>query len=232
MSYKVAICDDSEIDRDYICNLFLSWSKKNQLLFKVDTFSSGEEFLFKCGEHVDYDILLLDIEMKKVNGMELAKKIRNFNPLIQIVFISGYSDYIFQGYDVEALHYLLKPIDVDKFFWVLNKAMEKLLNNEKSLTFNYYGDLIRLPLHFIKYISVKQNYITIHANEDYTLKSSLTDYEELLDDRFLRVGRSLIVNLTLIIKVSKQSIYLKGGIVLPLPRGAYDKINKEIINRL
>lgn len=94
----------------------------------------------------DYDILLLDVEMGGMDGVTLAKKLRQGNETVQIVFITGYSDYIAEGYEVAALHYLMKPVDEQKLFSVLDRAVEKLRKDEKTLTVESGGATVRIPV--------------------------------------------------------------------------------------
>jgi len=91
------------------------------------------------------------------------------------------------------------------------------------------GEMARIPLHQIRYIDVHQNYVTIHSKQDYTLKRTLSDLETMLDERFFRAGRSLIVNLGYISRVTKTDVYLSEGTTLPLPRGTYEALNRAII---
>lgn len=168
--------------------------------------------------------------MKDMDGVTLARKIRKSNKSVQIVFITGYSDYIAEGCDVEALHYLMKPLKEDKLFDVLNRAVAKLIQNEKHLLLNLFDEMIRLPLHEISYLDVDRNYVTIHANKNYTIKKTLGEIEKELDERFFRIGRSAIINLKYVSRVTKTDVYLINGIILQLPRGMYDALNRAIIN--
>ena len=149
---------------------------------------------------------------------------------MQIVFITGYSDYISEGYEVAALHYLMKPVKQEKLFEVLDSAAEKVQKNEKLLFLENGGELFRIPLYQIRYVDVQHNYVTVHAAEEITVKKTLGELEECLDERFLRVGRSSIVNLNCIGRVTKTDIILQDGTSVPLPRGAYEKVNRAIIN--
>ena len=160
----------------------------------------------------------------------MAKQLRKNNDTVQIVFITGYSDYIAEGYEVAALHYLMKPVKEEKLFSVRDRAGEKLSKNEKVLYFEAHGEMIRVPIYQIRYADVLGNYVTIHGVSDVTVKMTLGDLEKGLDERFYRVGRSAIINLTQISRVTKTEIKLSDGTVIPLPRGAYDGINRAIIN--
>ncbi len=230
MEYKIAICDDSQADRDFISEIVRQWAAAASHIIHIDTFISAENFMFHYADVKDYDILLLDIEMGGMSGVAMAKELRRDNSTVQIVFITGYSDYISEGYDVDALHYLLKPVRAEKLRLVLDKAAEKLLKNEKVLNLEASGELIRLPLYQIQYTEVRGNYITIHAAAEITVKMTLGEFEKELDDRFYRAGRSVIVNLTMITRVTKTEIRLSSGAVIPLPRGAYEGVNRAIIS--
>ena len=131
---------------------------------------------------------------------------------------------------MSALHYLMKPVNEEKLFEVLNRALEKQKQNEHCMNLELSGEMVRIPLYEIRYLDVRQNYVTIHAKQEYTLKRSLATFEKELDDRFSRVGRAMIVNLTYIRRVTKTEVHLSDGTVLPLPRGAYEPLNRAIIH--
>lgn len=230
MKYKIAICDDCDADRQYVLNMVYAWAASAGHVVHTDTFSSAENFLFHYAEESDYDILLLDIEMGAMDGVTMAKQLRKNNDTVQIIFITGYSDYISEGYEVAALHYLMKPVKEEKLCSVLDRATEKLSKNEKVLNFEIGGEMVRVPIYQIRYADVFGNYVTIHALSDVTVKMTLGELGKQLDERFYRVGRSCVVNLTQISRVTKTEIKLSNGTAIPLPRGAYEGINRAIIN--
>lgn len=228
--YKIAICDDLESDRDYLKDLLNKWANDYSHLLNIDAFSSAESFLFHYEEAKDYDILLLDIEMGLMDGVSMAKKIRQDNDAVQIIFITGYSDYITEGYEVNALHYLMKPVKEEKLFSVLERAIEKISKNDVVLNMDSANGMVRVPIYQIRFAEVFGNYVTIHANDEVIVKMTLNEIEKLLDERFYRVGRSVIVNLNEVSRVTKTEIKLLDGTSIHLPRGAYDGVNRAIIN--
>lgn len=230
MKYKIAICDDSDADRQYLAGLVTKWAANTEYTVQTVLFPSAENFLFHYAEQNDFDILLLDIEMGDMDGVTMAKKLRQNNDTIQIVFITGYSDYIAEGYEVTALHYLMKPVKQEKLLSVLDRAVEKLAKNEKVFNIEVSGEMVRVPVYQIRYADVFGNYVTIHALEDLKVKMTLGQLEKELDDRFFRVSRSVVVNLTQISRVTKTEIRLNDGTSIPLPRGAYEGVNRAIIN--
>ena len=229
-TYKIAICDDLATDRKYLSSLCEIWGRHNSYYIQISEFTSAENFLFYYAEKKDFDILLLDIEMGAMDGVTMARKLRQDNQTVQIIFITGYADYISDGYEVDALHYLMKPIQEEKLFAVLDRAVTKLIKNEKVLNIISQGEMIRLPICQINYAEVNSNYITIHSQQTITLKMTLSELEKKLDSHFFRAGRSALVNLERISRVTKKEIYLQDGSIIPLPRGAYEKVNRAIIN--
>ena len=196
--YKIAICDDSQADAEYIATLVKEWAKDR--IVKIRTYPSAEAFMFNYAEEKDYDILLLDIEMGKMDGVTMAKAIRQDNESVQIVFITGYSEYIADGYDVAALHYLIKPVKREQLWSVLDRAAERLKKNEKELLLKTADETVVMPVREIRYLDVQQNYVTVHGKADVTVKRTLGEFEKELDERFFRLGRSYIVNLTCVKK--------------------------------
>ncbi len=231
MTYHIAIVDDNQIDREFLHAQTQSWAAQRDCTLQAEQFTSAEEFLFHYAEHKDYDILLLDIEMPGMDGVTMARRIRKENETVQIVFITGYSEYISEGYEVAALHYLMKPVNTNKLRQVLDRAADKLQRNERCLTLELSGEVVRLPLYQIRWAEVRQNYLTIHAKADYTVKMTLSELENRLDDRFFRAGRSFIINLTEVRSVTRQEVRLSDGTAIPLPRGQYEPLNRAIISR-
>ena len=228
-TYKIAICDDSQADAEYIATLVKEWAKDR--IVKIRTYPSAEAFMFNYAEEKDFDILLLDIEMGKMDGVTMAKAIRQDKESVQIVFITGYSEYIADGYDVAALHYLIKPVKKEQLWSVLDRAAERLKKNEKELLLKTADETVVMPVREIRYLDVQQNYVTVHGKVDVTVKRTLGEFEKELDERFFRLGRSYIVNLTCVRRISKTEVILTDGSAIPLPRGQYDALNRAIIAR-
>ena len=228
----IAICDNEQSEIDYLTGMVRKWSDERMHSALLRHFHSAEAFLFAYEENRDYDILLLDIQMESLDGVNLAKKIRVDNKEVQIIFVTGYMDYIADGYDVEALNYLLKPVTYKKLSAVLDKAAQRLARNEKALFIRQAGENIRIPLYEIRYLEVMHNHVTIHAGAEYKLKKPLAAVEEELDNTFFRAGRSFIVNLRHVRRSTKTEIHLVDGVVVPLSRGLYKALNRAIIENL
>lgn len=229
--YKIAVCDDNPADADYVADIIRRWAQARAVLMEIERFPSAEAFWFQYEENRCYDILFLDIEMEPegMNGIELAAKLRKNDGSIQLVFVTGYMEYIADGYDVEALHYLLKPVTEEKLGSVLARALERVKAREKELFLQTTDGSVRVLSSEIRYLEVQRNYVTIHAAEEYTVKRTLGDLEKELDESFFRTGRSFIVNLRFVRKITKTQVFLKDGAQVPLSRGLYEGINRAMI---
>lgn len=227
--YRMAICDDNPADIIYLKSFVEKWAESAETALKIESYSSAEAFLFQYEEDKSVDLLLLDIEMEGMSGVELARKIRQENRSVQIIFITGYMEYIAEGYDVEALHYLLKPVTAQKLYGVLDRAAERLKSKEKELCLALPGAVVRVAFCEIRYLEVQRNYVTVHGTEDYTVKKTLNELEKELDGSFCRAGRSYIVNLHFVRKITRTQVILKDGREIPLSRNCYERMNRAMI---
>lgn len=228
---RIAICDDDSVQIEYLTREVSAWASLEEKNVRIDAFFSSEAFLFEYSENKDYDVLLLDIEMPGMNGMDLAWKLRSEGSLLHIVFITGYADYISEGYDVSALHYLMKPVDREKLFSVLCRSSELIARNTKAIIIEVTNGRLKVPLSEIRYIEVFGNYVTVHGDEEYKTKATLASFESQLGSSFFRAGRSILINLDKVRKATKKEVFLTTGEILPLSRGVYEKLMCEIIKR-
>lgn len=133
--YTIAICDDINKDAQYLASVVQSWAQEQKVSVNIEIFPLAESFLFHYEEKKDYDILLLDVEMKNISGIELAKQIRSMNHRVEIIFTTSHFELSGEGYEVDALHYLIKPITEAKLMEVLSKAAQKLSVEPPSLVY-------------------------------------------------------------------------------------------------
>lgn len=226
---NITICDDSDVEREKMKALVWAWASQPDRDICIHEYPSAEAFLFAY-EEVKPDILLLDVEMPGLNGVELAKKLRAQNRVIQIVFITAYSDYIAEGYEVAALHYLLKPVEPERLYKVLNRAAERVARDCRSIALETAEGTVVTPLYEVRYLEACKNYVIVHAERDYTVRRTLSDFSDCLDERFIKAGRSFIINLLWIKRVSRSEIELKSGGKIPIPKAAFETVNRAIIN--
>ncbi len=230
MSYRIAICDDRIQDAEFVQKILQHWAAKRQISVQARVFPSAESFLFAYAEDKNWDILLLDIEMGAMDGVTMAKTVRRDNETVQIIFITGYSDYIAEGYEVAALHYLMKPVSEEKLMAVLDRAAEKLEKKEQVLMLPVDGETVRLPVAQIQYVEAFAHSVRIVTGEEsLSVKLSISELEKQLGDGFVRCHRSYLVGLRHVARISRTEITMDDGQVLPIARSATALVHKAFV---
>ena len=233
MKPNIAICDDEQNQIQYIKGIVSAWAETSGHFPAFAEFPSAEAFLFDYAENRNYDILLLDIEMAKMNGIDLAKKVREGNNRVQIVFITGYPDFMSEGFEVAALHYLMKPVKKEKLFSVLDRAVDNIAKSPRFLLLPMGKETLRVYAEDIRYAESDGHYILLHTGkETHRLRMTIPEIEKELGEGFFRTGRSFVVGLKYVVRITKTTVYLEDGTEVPLGKGLYDDMNKALIRYL
>ncbi|MCF6460188.1 LytR/AlgR family response regulator transcription factor [Clostridium sp. Cult3] len=228
---NIAIVDDEKMQVELLKKYVENWADKRDIKTITEAFYNGESFEFSWSVDKRYDVLLLDIEMPGINGVELAKKIRKEDNLINIIFITAIPDYIGEGYDVEAINYLIKPIDENKLYECLDRALQKTPKEEKIILIEEQGGIHRIVQDDILYIESFGHNVEINTTDDkYFIRKNIGAIEKELDENsFVRCHRSYIVNLKHINKIGKDELKLDKGETIPVSRRQYANTNKAFI---
>lgn len=228
---NIAICEDERAEIVYLATLVHKWQTARDVPVRLSEFESAESFLFARESTDALDILMLDIQMGKMDGLELARRIRKDDELLQIIFITGFPDFIAEGYDVSALHYLMKPVKEEKLFAVLDKAMTRLRNPSRTITLPKAGGDIRINADEVLYAEVLSHTVSlylINGKEEFQLR--ISDMETYLGEGFFRCHRSYIVSMKHVRRVTRSAMVLDDGREIPLSRNLYDAANQAFIN--
>ena len=228
---KIAVLDDESVEIEYLTTLTQEWAKATRTAVNFSGFASAEAFLFEYEEDKNFDILLLDIQMKAMDGIELAEKIRENNRSVQIVFITGFPDYISRGYDVSALHYLIKPVEKEKLFEVLSKACDNLKKEEKFILLSVDNESFKINLKDIIYVEAfGHSSCVVCKNGEYNVKLPISDIAKMLNESFAKCHRSYIANLQHISRITKTDAVFDNEKIIPVSRRMYNDVNMAFIN--
>jgi two-component system, LytTR family, response regulator LytT len=192
--------------------------------------------------NTEIQLLFIDINMPGMSGMEFVKSLYH-KPYI--VFTTAYSEYAVDGFDVEAVDYLLKPISFVNLLKAANKVkalMDLKANNQKNNKKESAGFMfvksayksIRIDFDNIKYIESQHEYIKIHLinNESVTTKMSLKSIEELLPaNKFVKVHRSFIVNFKEVSTIERNRIVFENKIYIPISEQYKEKFEQHLVNK-
>ena len=185
------------------------YEKESKERISVQTFSDGEDIVTEY--RADYDIILMDVEMKFMDGMSAAEEIRKMDTEVVIIFITNMPQYAIQGYRVDALDYVLKPVSYFAFTQRIDRALTRLKKREKKyLTIAVKGGMMKLDLSEICYVEVQDHDLIYHTvGQDYRTKGTMRDAEE----RFFRCNRCYLVNLDFVENFQGSDITVNGDCI-------------------
>ena len=213
---RVAICDDEKIQlsitKTSVENAY------NSLDLIVDTYPSGIELL-NAVDVVNYDLIILDIEMPGVNGIDTAKRLRKIEDKTAIVFLTSHVEYALEGYEVNALRYLTKPASTEKLSEIITYLLEQKKKDKRILLRNS-EDVEMVCVADIYYMEAQDQMIRVVTDKgEYRNRYNLGDYEtELSAYGFFRIHRGYLINLGHVLKMTGREIIMEDGAALPISR--------------
>ena len=226
---KIAVIEDKKPHRDLLVHYLEEWRRGQERSVTVEAFGSGESFWFRYEEERDYDVLILDIQMPGINGMELARRVREADGDIVIVFAAGVSDYLEEGYEVEALHYLVKPLSQEK----LERCMEKALKRrrqERFVTVHGGEGILKISQERINYVEARGRGCCVGRVKELEARESLSEMESLLEpEEFMKCHRSYLCRIGNIRRIDRGSVEFDDGSSIPVSRRLYQQVNRRFM---
>lgn len=212
---KIAICDDEIYSQKQLYEYIKEYDFVQH--FETTCFSTGEELIQSLkSNHID--IIFLDIEMDKIDGIDTAKLIRINDKKAIIIFVSSHKERVFDSFDCEAFNFITKPFTQEKFNDVFTKAIEKYKFLNKSLTISWRGTTVELPIEKIKYFESYKKHIIFHTYDgEFQMIANLSDkLKELSSYGFLQIHQGYVVNMNLISRFDGLDIILVDGTKVPM----------------
>lgn len=230
---KLAICDDSPAVIEQI-EAYLE--QIQDLRFNYEVFFSAEELYdYKITQQIDFDIYLLDIELGTMSGLELAKKIRQVSPYALIIFLTSYTRYVLEVFEVITFDFIEKPLSYERFKMILHKASDFLRLTKVDFIFSYRKNSYSIPCQRIIYIEKTGRKAHIYTNYGSTYQCNITLDEiwtQLNPKTFASIHTSCIVNLNEILEVVCDKLTLKNGKVLYVARNYRQEIKHRHLQYL
>lgn len=216
---RIGICDDERAARDSL-RFQLEKVLEDRDGEIVYEFSSGHVAENWLSNHPgEIDLLFLDVEMPGENGMDTARKIRLFEKNLQIVFVTGYSDYVFEGYQVGAMDYLMKPVRTNRLKQLLERIEETMgEQRDRMFVFRNTEGMYRMPLDEIRYFFSEKRKVTLILREkSYSFYQKLDEIEKQLSGEFIRIHQRYLVNPDWVEHMGSHSVTVSGQ-ELPVSR--------------
>ena len=229
----IAICEDEKVVLDFESSLVNEWAAGCGCPLQLDTFISSEQFLFESEDKAPYDILIFDIQMKNMNGMELAKTLRSRGCKAVIIFITGVPDYAIEGYEVGAVRYILKPVKREVLFSLLDSLYcEYQKCSQNFFVLGQGSDVEKINFEKIVYIEARGHYVFMKGTDfEREWKAVFSETSASFEGQgFFCLRRGLLVNLLHVNKICRTECVLDNNEVLPVARGVYKELNEAFIS--
>lgn len=225
---RIAICEDNREHTEILENMAKRWAGEAGEQIVVRCYQSAEQFLFCMKDEPPYDLAFLDIQMSETDGLQLARKIREEDKLIFIVFTTALKKYAPKGYEVSAFRYLVKPLQEKEVFQALTEAGRMIRERKRETVIVTKGDESRrIFKDDIYYIEVDNHHIILHLREEaIRFKAKLKEFEmQFKEPQFCKCHRSYIVNLKYTGKISREGVEIDGNGTLPISKSRWDALN-------
>ncbi|GAA0181071.1 LytTR family DNA-binding domain-containing protein [Clostridium sediminicola] len=224
---SICICDDEKMQRKDLKSIISMQFQLKGIEFSVVEYENGEDLLSVIRkDRNSYDIIFLDIEMNKINGIETARQVRLLNDTAIIIFITGFSDYVFDGYEVKAFNYVMKPYRQEKIVDVLFKALKQVYKEQNDF-FMVQSSRNAYKINYndiIYFVSDKRRIKVITSGENiYEFYEKLDDIEKKLPQFFVRIHQRYLVNLNFVLSIENNFIEIKDE-KLPISRRRYQDV--------
>ena len=228
--FKIAVCDDVAS----VCNELktMIMDMKNDLICKeitIDTFYSGEALIDNIKEENLYDLIFLDIELGKINGVEVGHIIREQmeDYVTKIIYISSKDIYDRQLFDVQPLHFLKKPIDSKKVFDDIQLAMKISEKENRNFEFKSFRNTIKVPYRDILYFESRGRKVFLMGTKNnYTFYGNINSLEEVLPKFFIHPNRSYFVNYEFVTCFKFEELIMTDGSIIPISRNKRKEIRE------
>ena len=220
MTYEIAICDDEEEQRTYMKSLVERWLHQTFHHAQIREYASSEQFLFEQAD-VMTQILFLDIEMRKMDGIELGKKLRERSYQTLIIYVSGYDQYMRQLFEAEPFRFLSKPLKQEELENVLDKAFERISRFHRELfTIRFGKNVVNLLCRDIVYLESNKRKVIVHTvRGEYEYYHKLDEAEEELlaiSADFVRIHKAYLVNMEHVEAFQYEKLALRDGTILSI----------------
>lgn len=215
--YNIAILEDDASAAKSLQYILNTYASKNNVAFNVKVYTNAEMFL--ADTKTSYDIAFMDVELPGMNGMDAAFRLRETDKHVIIIFVTNMAQYAVKGYEVNALYYIIKPINYQNVSFKLQKALNLLATNaESTLVLRQPNGLARISTRNLVYVEISNHKLMYHTDTGiFTAYGSLSDVEqELKDYGFFRCNSCYLVNAKYISSVSGLSVILHDGTQLQI----------------
>jgi len=225
---RIALCDDNDMERRIIRFMINQYIKEHEYAIQLEEFSSGDVLL--KSDVTTYDLVILDIYMGGLNGIDTAKELLHIHPKGKIIFCSSSNEFAEESYDVEAFRYLVKPLSTEKLHQCLDRFF-RLCKDKKVLEYKYQRTVRSMLLKDVIWIEAAGRHSIIHTEkEQIETNTSLAEFaEKLMSADFVKPIRYALVSLKEVTEVTADTLVLTDGTKIPVSREKRKEIQEAFM---
>lgn len=234
---RIAICDDNIQELEVVTDLIKEFSESyvREDKIEINSFSNGIELLNQLDNKQNFDVYILDIIMPNLNGIQLAEEIRSKDNVAKIIFLTSSKEFAVDSYSVDAFHYLIKPIKIDKLFSLLEKACQYVdTKTQQYIVVKIPSSLSKIFFSQLINVEIQKRTLSFYQKNNKKLETTntISQVESLLlkDKRFIKPHRSYIVNMDYIKHLTQDGITTTDNRFIPVSRNLYKEVKNEYIN--
>jgi len=231
---RIAIFDDLASDIEAIKAHIERYAVSEFIKMDIENFSEEEDILAALEHYDDYDIIFMDIYMKSLNGIDLAKTLKKPGMKSRIIFFSTSLEHFREAFGVNAIQYLVKPVAYEEFANAMKIALSEKVYRSEAISIQCGTEIVKILFEDILYVEAQRNYQLLYLKNGKYHKTRMTSSELFQHLRgrneFVRVGASYILNLNYVIKITSNEIEIINGKMLPVPRGAYSRLKEQYLD--
>lgn len=221
---KIAVCDDEINVISATCKLLQEWAGKHAVPLTLYRFTNGDDLL---AAHHQYcmDLILLDVVMPLLNGIDTARELRQKDTAVHLIFLTSSREFAADSYDVDAFYYLLKPIDKDKFFLILDRFLDAWKKSEDTFMAQTALGFSRIRINDVEYLEAQNKEVRVYLSDgsQIDIRELFSRCEEVFSPArgFYKCHRSYIVHLSHVAQFTRTTITTSQHASIPISRNSY-----------
>ena len=232
---KIAVCDDETHFIDAICSLLEQWGKERGIKLTLYRFTNGDD-LIDAHQSVCMDLIILDVIMPLLSGIDTARELRNMNQTVPIVFLTSSREFAVDSYEVKAFNYLIKPVDQTHLFLTLDEFLKTYNSTKNFFTAKTADGFCRIAISDVDYLEAQNKQVMIHLSNGriIVIRELFSKCVEVFSpvNGFCCCHRSYIVNLNHVEQFTKTEIYTSQNATIPISRNNYMAFKDAYFNHM
>lgn len=232
---KIAVCDDEIQFLDMVCEMLEDWAEQRKIRLSIHRFTNGDDLILAHQKHC-MDLIILDIVMPLLNGLDTAKELRVNDRNVPLIFLTSSREYAIDSYDVRAFHYLIKPVSKERLFAVLDDVSKTIQKLEETFLAQTDMGFCKITIADVEYLEAQNKHVNVFLSNgtSFEIRELFSRCEEVfsLKRGFFKCHRSYIVQLSHVEQFTKTTLLTSHHMTIPISRSSYPAFKETYFNHM